>query len=156
MDRFVQQRIRREWRVDENNIVPPMGWIGPQSQIADDHANEREIYRQSVAYNLPRIAKRAERLIEALRENLDIFVPISYLRIDNSTTFHVLLLVELQDFLSPNIHAARLLSDKYKYEEDSFYIRFIFSVKSENMIMDTMLAQGYKLMHINDTEKNAV
>jgi hypothetical protein len=140
----------------EQSIVLPRGWVIPEGiHTINGHANESQDYRNSTVYNLPLAAKRAEELIDILYERQIMDVPLSYLRIDESTSFHILLLVSRFDFLSPKIHAARLLATQFSYPGDTFDMHFQFSVIAENMRMDSILAQGYRLMHTGDNTQNA-
>ena len=140
--------------MEEEILNPPEGWILPKDaqSMLSNHPFER---RKSVAYNLPLVALRAEQLIDGLMDSLSIRVPVSYLRIDEGTSFHILLLVDRPDYLSPKINAARILAEQYIHKDDQFDIHFIFSVRSENIFVDPIAIQGYTLMHIREDQKDA-
>ncbi|MCW3121829.1 MAG: hypothetical protein JWQ38_1321 [Flavipsychrobacter sp.] len=140
----------------EEQLNPPSGWIVPEEAMPSlNYHSKEDTRRRSISYNLPLVALRAEQLIEALNDRFSIPVPITYLRIDEGTSFHILLLVERKDYLSPKIHAARLLAEQYMQHDDNFDIHFLFSVRTENMLVDPITAQGYTLMHIQNGQKNA-
>ncbi len=150
---MIQNKGERD-DMDDKILNPPQGWVLPEDAqgMLHNHPFER---RKSVACNLPLAALRAEQLIDALMDQLSIQVPISYLRIDEGTSFHILLLVERPDFLSPKIHAARILAEQYMHKEDQFDIHFIFSVRSENIFVDPIAEQGYTLIHIREGQMDA-
>lgn len=137
-------------------LYAPNGWVIPEEAMSslNNHVQE-EKHRRTVAHNLPVAALRAEQLIEELNDRLSIKVPVCYLRIDEGVSFHVLLLVERTDYTSPKIHAARLLAEKYMQQNKEFDIHFVFSVRSENMLVDPIKAQGYALMHLWEDQKEA-
>ncbi len=136
---------------EDTAITLPQGWAMADSQSALlIHSEEIPDYEHSVVFNLPLVAKRTEQLIEILNERFDLPVPVSYIRIDDSTAFHVLLLVDRFDFLSAKMYQARILAEQFMHKDDTYDIHFQFSVLSENGLIQSLLSQGYKLMHFDD------
>ena len=150
---IIQNMAERD-NIEGEILNPPDGWVLPEDSQAMLN-NHPFPHRKSVAFNLPLVALRAEQLIDALNERLSIHVPVSYLRIDEGTSFHVLLLVNRPDYLSPKIYAAKLLAENYMHKDDQFDIHFVFSVRSENIFVDPITAQGYTLMHIREDQQDA-
>lgn len=147
--------IQKEGIEGEINEEIPEGWIIPEIQGSTNGTVAGIRYDNVIKQNLPLVAQRTEALIEALNDRLIIPVSVTYLRIDEGSSFQALLLVDQFDYLSPKIHAARILAEKFTYANDTFDIRFLFSVKSENMIRETMKAKGYNLMRVSDQAQTA-
>ena len=138
-------------------IPVPEGWVlrDVVATKLNENTIDTETNRKSLIHNLPLVARRTEQLVEKLNENFMFPVAVSYIRIEDGVGFHVLLLIERADYLSPQIHWARLLLKQFTHTTESFDVRFVFSVASENMVNGTISAQGYTLMHVSDQSRNA-
>jgi hypothetical protein len=138
--------------IAENMLLqPPAGWVSPGDPMIlklRDFEKANDDHDSSVTNNLPLAAEKVEMLIDRLYLQLGIPVPLSYLRIDEATSFHVLLLISRGNFTSPKIHAARFLAEQFMYNNNTFDVHCQFTVQSENLLIDSILAKGYRLMHI--------
>ena len=137
-----------------NIMIPsPQGWVTTGIHVIN--LNEKKLQTEEpVALpdnNLSLAAKRTEQLIEALKGGLSIDVPISYMRVEKETMFHILLLISESDFHSPKIVAARMLAEKFARTEE-YDIKFVFAIESENRMNHTIRFGGYKLMFKGSTE----
>lgn len=134
-------------------MISPIGWV--TTTLKNKNLNKAESAPQEdeafINHNLPLAATRAEQLIDALDEELTIPVPVSYMRIETGSLFHILLLISREDFLSPKIQAARLLADKYAKTDGNYDIRFSFAVESENLINTHSKFNEYRLMHVRNS-----
>ncbi len=125
----------------EHQLISPKGWVATGFQRSNPSKNE-----EVEPVNLPMAAGRVEQLIDALKEELSITVPVSYMRIESGTVYHILLLISKFDYLSPKIQAARILAEKYSKTDGSYDIRFSFGIESE--IMTSNRYNEYRLMHV--------
>ena len=140
-----------------SRTLPLPGWLTIQElerdEIEKEKASVRE-FEQSVSHFLPLAAQRAQELINTLDDRLSIVVPISYLTIENSTTFHVVMLVSQEDYLSPEMQAARLITENFNLKDDNFDMHYTYSIGVEHLIETSMIGNSYKLKHISEFEKN--
>jgi hypothetical protein len=137
----------------DSGITSPPGWVSTTTKNNKLKAEitTAEDGKQSFANQyLPGAAARAEQLINALNKELGIQVPVSYMRIETGTLFHVLLLIDLEDFHSPKLQAARLLAGKYSNTEDSYDIKFSFGAKPLNPTNTETMFREYNLVHIRN------
>jgi len=133
-------------------LVPPKGWFTEEELVKNYITNTNERPEELARYikeHLPMAARRAERLITALQEKLNIEIPESYLRVRADSAFQVLLLVSQDVFVSPRIAAARILAEEYARTE-TYDICFTFSVQSESVVNALVLPNEYKLKHIQE------
>ena len=153
MDLPVQKTNHTSSREIDNQMISPTGWVTTtlknKNLKAESAPAEDEKF---INHNLPLAAARAEQLIDALNEELAIPVPVSYMRIETGSLFHILLLISREDFLSPKIQAGRLLADKYAKTDGNYDIRFSFAVDSENLVNTHTKFIEYKLMHVRNAE----
>ena len=131
----------------ENQVMSPKGWVSTGYQKGTNAKRD-----DSEKQNLPLAAARAEQLIDALQEELSISVPVSYMRIETGTLYHILLLISKFDFLSPKIQAARILAEKYSKTDGAYDIRFSFGIESE--LMNSLKNNEYKLKHVRQLDDN--
>lgn len=140
-----------------DQLISPAGWVTTtlkNKNLKTEPVQPPAPDEAFISHNLPLAAARAEQLIDALDRELTIPVPVSYMRIETGSLFHILLLISREDFLSPKIQAARLLADKYAKTDGNYDIRFSFAVESENLVNTSSKFSEYKLMHVRNTETN--
>jgi len=156
MDSPLQKTNHTSSRELDNQMSSPSGWVTTtlkNKNLKTEAAPEED--QKFIDHNLPLAAARAEQLIDALGEELSIPVPVSYMRIETGSLFHILLLISREDFLSPKIQAARLLADKYAKTDGNYDIRFSFAVESENLVNTHTKFSEYKLMHVRNNEQQS-
>jgi hypothetical protein len=144
MSLSIQKTQRTSNMANENQLMSPKGWVSTGYQKGTSKRDDSE------KQNLPLAAARAEQLIDALKEELSIAVPVSYMRIETGTLYHILLLITKFDFLSPKIQAARILAEKYSKTDGAYDIRFSFGIESE--LMNSLKNNEYKLKHVRQYE----
>jgi len=130
------------------NMVPsPQGWVTTGIHIINVNSLKEQPDAAASQYdhNLSLAAKHTERLIDALKEGLDIEVFVSYMRVETEMMFHILLLIGGEDFHSSKIIAARILAEEFEKTE-GYKIKFVFAIESENRMRHVMKFGGYKLM----------
>jgi|GEM_PF-2807858 len=141
----------------KGKLTIPAGWLTVE-ELEKKHIRDEEVdikeFEESVSRYLPLATKRAEKLINDLNEKLNIRIPISYLSIENSTTFHVVMLVAQEDYLAPEMQKARLLVEKDKSQDREFDMHYVFTVGTEYMQRSSIIPNSYKLKHIPDFERN--
>jgi len=137
------------------SLQSPAGWVTTGIHVINLNAKSGDEDEGMTLYdlNLPKAAKLTEQLIDALQEGLSIDVPVSYMRVERNTAFHILLLIKDYDFHSPKIVSARILAEKFA-RTGGFNIKFVFAIESENRMSNTMTFGGYKLMHKINSELN--
>ena len=147
-------------KVDEEikgKLTIPAGWLTVEElekkQVRDEE-EDMVAYEESVSRFLPLATKRAEMLINDLNEQWNIVIPISYLTIENKTTFHVTMLVGQEDYLSPRLQAARLLIETDKMKDREFDMHYVLTVGTEYMQRNVLLTNSYRLKHVPDFERN--
>jgi len=143
----------------ENNSTAnaPTGWLTikdlEQSNVKEQKEKLREP-EQSVSKYFPLAAKRVQKLIDQLKERLNMSIPLSYLKIENNSTFHVTMLVSQSTFLSPEMQAAKLLIAKERAEKQEFDMHYTFTVGSEFMLKNSMAPNSYEIRNIPEFEKD--
>ena len=155
MDLSTQKTNHASSREIDNRMISPPGWITTtlkNKNLKTEVPSTQEEGKMVPDQYLSAAAARAEELIDALNNELAIPVPVSYMRVETGALFHVLLLTDIDSFLSPKIQAARLLADKYSKTDGSYDIRFSFAVESENLVNTHSKFSEYKLMHIRNTQ----
>ena len=138
-------------------MISPPGWVTTtlkNKNLKAESIPPEEDEKKFLNEHLPAAAARAEELIDALNAELAIPVPVSYMRVETGSLFHILLLTDMDSFLSPKIQAARLLADKYSKTNGDYDIRFSFAVESENFISTHTKFSEYRLMHVRNTENS--
>jgi len=140
-----------------STMATPAGWLTieemEKAEVKEQKDNLAE-FEQSISRFLPLAAKRAQNLVTSLYERFKIKIPVSYLSIEDGTTFHVLMLVSQKDYLSPEMQAARLLTEKHYFREDKFDMHYTYTIGIENLSKNSMVSNSYKLKHITEFEKN--
>ena len=114
-------------------IHAPEGW----DMIVDVNPNNAQELRQfenlkkKVAVYLPFITKRLE-VFKARAERIaHIIIPSSYVYVDADGSFEVILLVNKEDFLSPDMIGLRLDAAGYLQSIGDMNMRFKFTVSEE-------------------------
>ncbi len=147
-----QSRINRI----NSELQAPKGWFTAEELESNvnnnDNGTEVTLY---VKEHLPMAAKRAERLIAALKDKFNIDVPESYLRVRLDDAFHVLMLISQDDYSSPKIAAARILAEEYA-RTANYDIAFTFAVLSQVVVDNNIIANGYKLKHVEQQYNQGV
>ena len=139
--------------------VPPTGWLTisqlEKMEKEKERSNVKE-FEKSISRYLPQAAKKAQNLVSTLDNKLDIRVPVSYLTIENSTTFHVIMLVNQGDYLSPEMVKAKMMADWSNNHNEEFDIHYTFTVDVQFLGTNTYntFAPNYKLKYLPDFAKN--
>jgi len=145
-----EKGLNKSGRLNDE-LVPPKGWFSAEEELEKNYitnAHEKpEDTERFIEEHLPMAARRAERLIDALKKKLNIEVPESYLRVRDDGAYHILLLVSQADYVSPKIAAARILAEEFARTE-IYDICFTFSVQSESVVNNIVLRGDYKLKHV--------
>lgn len=130
------------------NITLPEGWYAD-----DENKNSAESTYDNTAEFIAHVnntlspaAQRTEELIDELYNQLDIVVNTAYLTIDADTAYHVFLLVSLEEYHSPHIQAAQLMTEKFTGNTLNLAIRFTFTVDREHII-SYVSSSRFKLKH---------
>jgi len=150
------QKLKEKTGISNKDITPPPGWLTLEElEKAEKEKDSTELmeFEQSVSRFLPLAAKRAEALINLLGQRLNMIIPMSYLTIENSTTFHSVMLVSQEDYLSPEMQAARLLTKKDREKNKDFDMHYTFTVGVEYLLKNSMTANSYQLKNMPDFEK---
>ena len=84
-------------------------------------------FELTASHYLSLAAAKAQKLITDLQNKLNIKVNISYLTVDDSTSFHVTMLVNMVNFLSPDIQAARILASNNRRDTVGFDMHYTFA-----------------------------
>ena len=131
-----------------DKLVPPSGWYAPDENEEERQAmvNEEE-EEQEVINHLPLAAKVAEDLVDIIEKRTPIRIPESYMRVETDTKFHVVFLVDNEDYHAPEMAIAHILADSARKNEERFDIRFTFSVQVEFLKKCALYPGGYKLKH---------
>ena len=153
------QKLLEGPETDPKAPATPTGWltISQLEKIEQDkERNNVKEFEKSVSRYLPQAAKKAQKLVSMLDNKLDIRVPVSYLTIENSTTFHVVMLVNQSDYLSPEMVKARMMASWSNQQNEEFDIHYTFTVDVQFLGTNTnsTFAPNYKLKHIPDFAKN--
>ena len=130
--------------LNNNTIQPPHGWT-----IAEEpeHADKAGWDMETLNRNLPLACNEAIALIDQIQTELNVHIPEAYLRVEEGKIFHILLLTSQEDFLSPKILAAKILTEECSKTEDRFDIRFSFTNLEENTHKNVIIEHGYRLKH---------
>ena len=135
-----------------DELEPTNGWFTTDEQLGRNYVtksnNEPEETDRFIKEHLPMAAKKAETLIDEIKKHLNIGVPESYLRVRQDGVYHVLLMVSLEDFVSPKIAAARVLANEIARRTRTYDISFTFSVQSGTVINKVVQRSYYTLKHI--------
>ena len=136
-------------------VSSPEGWITTGIHVVNlnSKTSGKQEEQQLLDTNLSHAAKLTEQLIDGLKEGMGVEVPVSYMRVEKNTSFHILLLLNDFDFHSPKIVSARLLAERFAKTE-GFHVRFVFAIESENRMNNTIKFGGYKLMHRTTPEND--
>jgi hypothetical protein len=153
------QKLTDKTQPGLQSITPPPGWLTIDQLAKLEQQKENDDlkqFEQSVSHFLPMAAKRTQDLIDLLDRRLNIKVPISYLTIENATTFHATMLLDQGDYLSPEMQAARILTEKDKQKNSDFDMHYTFTVGTEYMQRSSVTANAnsYQLKNIPEFEKN--
>ena len=133
-----------------NWLVPPAGWQTTEEFRKDQTTAEDEKRSEDFVFrNLPLAAKDAEALVEKIDQYTSIAIEEYYLRVEEDTTFHILLLVSASDFHAPQMARAQLLAEDCTRNEERFDIHFTFSIHTEYLRKSALFPNDYKLMHPN-------
>ncbi len=132
------------------DIITPAGWTNeeetnPQTQIID---RTRLKFSENINNTLKEATQRTQDLMQALSTEVDIYVSTAYLTINEDASYHIFLMVRLEDYHSPHIQAAQLLAEKYTDSNSDFAIRFTFIVARENIIAH-LTSSEIKLKYVN-------
>lgn len=126
-------------------MPPPAGW--DLADYPEVTIHERD-YNSSLKENTRLACREAVEVINKIQSELNIHIPESYMRVDLDNTFHVLLLTSQDDFLSPKLQAAKIVTERYSRAERRFDIRFSFTNLEENTHKSTILDNGYMLKYL--------
>ncbi len=93
------------------DIAVPSGWEIADG-ITDAHSEEdranTELLKKKISTQFPVIADTVERYIADTYDVFDILITNAVIAIHADATFHILLLVNQEDFFSPRLNAAKL------------------------------------------------
>jgi len=135
-----------------DRLQPPPGWFIPgdaeakQSRLRNENEQKSE---KAVFEHLPAAAKWAEQLVAAIENKTNIEIPETYMRVEADTKFHVLLLVNPDDFHAPQMAVARILAEEFTKMEDRFDIHYSFSTWTGFENYRAIFTNDYKLKHLN-------
>jgi len=153
MSIIAEKGLNKPGRLNDE-LVSPKGWFSAEEELGKPLVtNSQEKLEETgrfIKEHLPMAARRAERLIDALKKKLSVEVPESYLRVRDDGVYHVLLLVSQTDYISPKIAAARVLADEIARRTRTYDICFTFSVQSERAINKDVHRTVYKLKHLQE------
>ena len=135
----------------DKQIIPPDGWFTEEEVRESNSYKSLDELKQVITKTLPLATHRAEELMIALKKRFNIEVPIAYLTSDTNGTFHIFLLIDREDFLSPKLQAAKILTEKYSGSDNEYSIRFTFTVGREHN-MSYLIENKYKLKYIHSVE----
>lgn len=137
-----------------NDITPPNGWF-TEEDISNSPNKGYSTTQEFIAYidnTLPQATQKSEDLMDQLATQLDMMVKVAYLTIDVDATYHVFLLVSIDDFHSPHMQAAKLLVEKFTDNSLDLSIRFTFTVDREQF-MSYEAPDHFKLKHVRSIER---
>jgi hypothetical protein len=132
MDQQKIYRTQSSSGTERDKVIAPDGWLAIRELDEQAIENLRERNEQYVNDHLAFAAIRSEQLIAVLYEVPGIKVEEAYLRMVDTKSFHLLLLVGQKDYLSPYLMAARIIAEKYT-EYEAFDMRVTFSIRAEHI-----------------------
>ncbi len=148
-----------------NNIVgdihPPKGWeiVDDLDDAVVDEPHEVEMLKKSISSHLPYIAHNVELFIDRADKQYNITIPEAFISIDIDATFHIELLINQEDYHSPEFLASKIQAKEMLTTIGDVSMRYTFSVAEEYLksryLQNTFrLKYSYKPPHLSDDAKN--
>ena len=127
------QRIEKDSSDLIKGIQAPEGW---EVTVDIDAKNVQELQhfdglKKKVGLYLPFITKRLEVFKARAERNSHIIIPSSHIFVDADGSFEVILLVNKEDFLSPDMIGLRLDASGYLQNIGDMNIRLKFAIAEE-------------------------
>jgi len=132
-----------------SHITPPAGWAIAEetSASAEEAADDEARLKKIVSQNLSFVTGRVEAFVDMAYNDFNILIFESYIFIDADAAFHMMLLVNHEDLVSPHMVALKIQAKEQLTTDEDVSMRFQFTNSEEYArFHDTQLA--YKLRYM--------
>ena len=117
-----------------SNITPPAGWTvaeevntATEEIVEDEEARLKRIVNQ----NLEFVTGRVEAFVDMAYKDFNILIFESYIFIDADAAFHIMLLVNHEDLVSPHMIALKIQAKEQLTTDEDVSMRFQFTNAEE-------------------------
>jgi len=120
--------------IRKSDIVAPKGWEAADvttETAKQDEQQHLQLLKKRIGLHLPFISNGVEDYIKMLRNTFNIVVSAAYISVNNDTTFHINLLINQEDYLSPKLMAAKIKAAGFLNTIGNVSVQFRFTVAEE-------------------------